>query len=179
MSRFDECLSLVVGAEGGYSNDESDHGGATDHGVTQKVYDEWRSGRGLASAPVAGISSGEVRALYSDLYWERGRCDFLPAPLDYVHFDGCVNHGVGQAAKFLQRALQVTADGDVGPATLQAVKEESDAVQIDQIVMLILALRDDFYEQLASHDLTQLRFLVGWHNRIDLVRKRAGAWGRL
>ena len=175
MTRFQECLKLVLGSEGGYSNDKDDRGGATNCGITQAVYDNWRITHGLGRSPIAGISGDEIELIYGDLYWKPSRCQFLPAPLDYVQFDGAVNHGVGQAAKFLQRALQVTADGSIGPATLQAVKEEQEAGQIGVIIDSILDQRGRFYDELAERHPEQAKFLKGWRNRLASVKAATGA----
>lgn len=172
MTRFEQCLNYVLGIEGGYTNHNADRGGATNRGVTQAVYDDWRISKGFGRQPVSGISMDEVKAIYLSRYWLLGKCDRLPAPLDYIHFDGCVNHGVGQAAKFLQRALCVTADGAIGPKTLQAVEEEDKAGHTDTICQDILHQREEFYDMLADRDPSQAVFLKGWHNRIAEVRAR-------
>lgn len=170
MNRFDLCLEMVLGHEGGYSNHASDKGGATNSGITQATYDSWRIGQGAGRQPVSGISGDEVRAIYMARYWLLGKCNLLPAPLDYVHFDGCVNHGIGQAAKFLQRALGVEADGAIGPKTLAAVREEDAAGRIDDICSDILDQREEFYDQLVARDPSQKAFIKGWHARIAGVR---------
>ena len=41
MTRFDECLPLVLVHEGGYVNHPKDPGGATNKGITQRTYDAW------------------------------------------------------------------------------------------------------------------------------------------
>jgi lysozyme family protein len=173
MTRFQECMKLLLISEGGYSNDPADRGGATKCGITQIVYDNWRIAHGLGRSPVVGISGEEIELIYGDYYWKPSRCQFLPAPLDYVQFDGAVNHGVGQAAKFLQRALQVSADGSIGPVTLQAVKEEQDADQIMAVVDSILEQRGRFYDSLIAAHPEQGKFGKGWHNRLAHVRDAA------
>ncbi len=40
---FSESLPFVLRWEGGYVNHPNDPGGATNKGVTQKVYDGWRA----------------------------------------------------------------------------------------------------------------------------------------
>lgn len=170
MTRFQECLKLLLGSEGGYSNHKADRGGATNSGITQIVYDNWRIAHGLGRNPVTGISGEEIELIYGDYYWKPSRCQYLPAPLDYVQFDGAVNHGVGQAAKFLQRAVQVTADGSIGPVTLQAVKEEREAGQTMTVVDSILEQRGRFYDSLVAAHPDQSVFLDGWHNRLAHVR---------
>lgn len=170
MTRFDLCLELVLGHEGGFTANKADRGGATNFGVTQAVYDDWRIGQGFGRQPVSGISGDEVRSIYMSRYWLLGKCDLMPAPLDYCHFDGAVQHGVGQAAKFLQRALGVEADGAIGPKTLAAVQEEAAAGRIDDICSDILDQREEFYERLVARDPSQKAFIKGWHARIAGVR---------
>lgn len=169
-SRFDLCLDLVLGTEGWYVNHKADRGGATNRGVTQAVYDDWRASRGFPRQPVSGISEDEVRAIYLSRYWLLGKCDQMPAPLDYVHFDGCVNHGQKQAAKFLQRALGVADDGVIGPKTLAAVRQDDAAGNIGTVCSNIIDQREDFYHKLVTNDPTQKVFLKGWLNRIVEVR---------
>lgn len=171
-SRFDLCLERVLGHEGGYVNDRNDRGGATNAGVTQKTYDDWRVSKGLGRQQVSGIHGDEIRQIYLARYWLLGKCDHLPVPLDYVHFDSCVNHGVGQAAKFLQRALGVPADGAIGPQTIAAIKEDERAGTIDDVCRDILKQRDSFYARLAESDPKQNAFIVGWRNRINRIRKQ-------
>ncbi len=38
---FDKCLALLLQHEGGFVNHPSDPGGATNRGVTKKVWEEW------------------------------------------------------------------------------------------------------------------------------------------
>ena len=165
MNRFDECLHHVLGFEGGFSDHPLDKGGATNCGVTQAVYDMWRIQQGFGRQPVIGISSSEIEAVYRDLYWKPGRCEQLPQPLDLVHFDGCVNHGVSQAGKFLQRALMVKDDGVVGPKTLSAAQQTNAA----HISHDIIGQRRDFYRTLAERHPAQNAFLRGWMNRLDML----------
>ncbi len=172
MTRFEQCLEFVLRHEGGYSNHPADKGGSTFGGITQATYDDWRIGQGFGRQPVVGISSAEVKAIYKARYWILGKCDKLPAPLDYVHFDSCVNHGTGQAAKFLQRALGVTDDGAIGPKTLAAVREDDAACRIEQVCTNILDQRESFYLKLAEKDPKQKAFIRGWLNRITDVRAK-------
>ncbi|WP_263496528.1 MULTISPECIES: glycosyl hydrolase 108 family protein [unclassified Mesorhizobium] len=46
-SREKESLAKVLAHEGGYSNNKADPGGPTMKGVTQRVYDGYRQGRGF------------------------------------------------------------------------------------------------------------------------------------
>lgn len=121
-SSFGQALDLVLIHEGGYVNHPADPGGETNKGITKRVYDGWRARLGQPLRSVREITDGEVAAIYKAQYWNVARCDALPAGLDYAVFDFAVNSGPGRAAKFLQRIVGVTADGQIGEITLAAVR---------------------------------------------------------
>ena len=65
---YDDALAFVLRWEGGFVNDPNDHGGRTNKGVTQRVYDAWRASQGQLAADVAKISdSGRLRHLRAKL----------------------------------------------------------------------------------------------------------------
>lgn len=169
MSRFDDCLAYVLKSEGYYSDDKADHGGATKWGVTQASYDRWRAKNAKTLRHVRDMEADERDAIYFEDYWMPGKCGQMPVPLDYVHFDGCVNHGVGQANKFVQRALGVAADGDIGPQSIRALQEDIAAGKVDDLTRSVLDQRRSFYHHLAENDPSQERFLNGWLNRLDSI----------
>jgi hypothetical protein len=49
---FDAAMPFVLRWEGGFVNHPNDPGGATNKGVTQKVYDGWRTSRGQGTRSV-------------------------------------------------------------------------------------------------------------------------------
>lgn len=171
-TRFGLCLALVLKHEGGYSEHPADKGGATLNGVTQANYDRWRARQGKPLQHVRHMTPDERDAIYLRDYWQAGKCNQMPAPLDYVHFDGSVNHGIKQAAKFLQRALGVDDDGDIGPQTLAAVRQDDAAGRIDDICANILDQRAAFYRRIVERNPSQQVFINGWMNRINDVREK-------
>jgi lysozyme family protein len=84
-----------------------------------------------------------------------------------VHFDGCVNTGVGQAGKFLQRAVGANADGAIGPKTIMAYEDKVNDIGVDEIVKHVLVQRKGFYKLLVELDPTQKSFINGWNNRLQ------------
>ena len=118
---FQRALTFVLKAEGGYTNHPSDRGGPTNKGILQREYDRYRRHNGLPPADVRDILNTEVEDIYLHDYWLAGRCDRMPWPVSLAHFDACVNTGVAQAAKFLQRTVSARDDGVVGPLTLGAL----------------------------------------------------------
>src|ERR1700761_7789338 len=111
--RFDRCLAEVLRLEGGFVDDPRDPGGATKFGVTRAVLAEAR-GRAVSTEDVAALTQAEAGQIYRHRYWAPIGSGELLAGLDLVAFDMAVNMGTGAAARLLQRALAVEADGVVG-----------------------------------------------------------------
>jgi len=165
-SNFAPSLARVLQHEGGYVDDPADPGGATNRGVTQAVYDDWRAAEKLPSRSVKDINGYEIGAIYKKLYWDKCRCDELPSGVDYAVFDFAVNSGPTRAIRYLQRAVGVSDDGMIGPATLAAVNAKPAQTLIDAISDARLA----FLEQLP----TFARFGRGWSQRVNDVRATCG-----
>lgn len=171
MGRFDECLSLLLKAEGGYSNDKDDRGGPTNYGITQVAYARWLVAHRLQVEPVKYISRASMEALYKQDYWTPAKCALLAKPIDWVVFDGAVNHSVRQSVKFLQRAVGVDDDGFIGPNTIQAVSQDVAMHGPCSVAQNIIDQRRVFYRELVRKDATQEKFLNGWNNRLDHIEK--------
>jgi lysozyme family protein len=164
---FDAALAAVLAHEGGYVNHPRDPGGATNRGVTQAVYDDWRSGRGLPARSVRHIAEDEVSAIYKRQYWDAVKGDDLPAGVDYCVFDFAVNSGTNRASRYLQQAVGATPDGQIGPATLAAVGCKPPS----EVVEAICDARMAFLKRLPTFD----AFGRGWTRRVADVRAKAGA----
>lgn len=171
LNQFQKSLQKVLISEGGdkYTNHPRDPGGPTRYGVTQKVYDDYRSGKGQKQRSVKNIEMSEVEDIYRVRYWNGIRGDSLPAGVSYVVFDGAVNSGVAQSVKWLQRALGVNPDGVVGPATLNAVNEWKN---YDNLIDKICDRRLAFLKALK----TWSTFGRGWQSRVEQVRATGKAW---
>lgn len=166
MTRFEECLALVLVHEGGKVDLKADPGGRTNRGVTQRVYNGWRQKKGLPQRDVFDITETEVAAIYKAQYWDVAQCDDMPPGVDYVVFDGNVNSGVGQSVKWLQRSLpgyKGPIDGDIGAGTLGALATEID---IDNLIDRICDRRMAFLKALKTFK----TFGRGWTSRVEGVR---------
>ena len=163
---FPQALAYVRQDEGGFVNDPQDPGGATNFGVTQIKYDEWRHAQGLGLQSVTLIAATEVAAIYKSM-WDAVSGDQLPGGVDYCVFDFGVNSGPARAVRYLQRALNVVVDGVLGPKTLAAAQALAPKILIGNIS----TERHDMLEELAGfgHD------GKGWGARVDRVEVRAEA----
>jgi len=163
-SNFNACLVLVLKSEGGYVNHPADPGGRTNLGVTQKVWENW-VGHPVTEADMRALTPTDVGPMYKAKYWDMIKGDDLPEGVDYAVFDLAVNSGAGRAAKTLQQALGVTADGQIGPATLAACK----AADAGQLASEICEDRMAFLQGLP----TFATFGKGWSRRVSEVRTTA------
>ena len=152
--------------EGGYVHHEKDPGGRTNHGVTQRVWEEW-VGHEVDEKQMRALTHEMVAPLYKRKYWDAVRADDLVDGVDYCVFDVAVNSGPGRAIKFLQSCVGVTADGGFGPATLAAVKKsEEDPARL---VELYCAKRLEFLQSLKTFE----TFGKGWSRRVQEVKDKA------
>lgn len=164
LNNFEACLALVLKSEGGYVNNPKDPGGRTNLGVTQKVWETW-VGHHVIEADMRTLTPADVAPMYKAKYWDLIKGDQLPLGVDYAVFDAAVNSGVGRAVKLLQKAAGVTADGVIGPATLQAVND----CDHKELVFSICRARQAFLEGLPIFD----TFGKGWTRRVNEVQSAA------
>lgn len=154
---FDLCLDKVLEFEGGYVNHPKDPGGATNHGVTQRVYDSYRASKGKARQTVKNITNGEIGDIYKKQYWDAVRGDDLPSGLDLAVFDFAVNSGPVRAIRTLQKVSGVEADGVLGPATIAVAKKA--------LIGKYCEARLNFLRNLDTFD----TFGKGWTRRVNSV----------
>ncbi|MFA5897870.1 MAG: glycoside hydrolase family 108 protein [Hyphomicrobium sp.] len=171
--QFERALREVLKHEGGYVNHPKDPGGATNKGITQRVYDDYRKSIAASTRSVKFLTEGEIGYIYRAKYWNLIKGDTLPPGLNYVVFDGAVNSGCAQSAKWLQRALRPhyagAVDGLIGPGTLQALREYPD---LDKLIVDICAQRLAFMKSLRGWP----TFGKGWSRRVSAVSATGRYW---
>ena len=114
---FDQAFDKLIGHEGRFSDHPDDKGGPTCWGITEAV-----ARANSYFGDMRDLTQFQARAIYRQCYWTPLKADQLPEEVRFDVFDGAVNSGVVQSAKWLQRALGVIVDGVVGPQTLAACK---------------------------------------------------------
>lgn len=170
---FDVALAHVLEMEGGFSDDPHDPGGPTNKGITLAVFarhlgiDLDANTRTDLVARLKQVDDATVRSIYAGRYWQPSLAGALPPPLALMHFDAAVNHGVGGAARLLQRALEVEVDGEIGPVTLSAAQR----TPVAHALKSYARVRRQRYRELPHF----WRFGRGWLARVDRTLVVAGA----
>lgn len=142
----------------GYVNDPDDHGGETKFGVAKNANKD---------LDITGLTWAQAKQRYYEKYWVAGGCHLLQPRIAILHFDGCVNHGVDKASKFLQEVVgAVPVDGDVGPGTAKAVSRMNEF----DVCRLLCDRREKFYRNIVATNPSQGKFLNGWLRRINEIR---------
>ena len=149
MTWFDQCFDKLIAHEGGYVSDPKDPGGETNWGISKRAYPQ---------VDIKNLTRDAAKEIYKRDYWDRAQCDRLPHTLAYLLFDAAVNSGIGQAIRFLQRAIGTADDGVLGPLTLAAVQR----FDAESLCARFLGQRLDFMTRLSTFDY----FGKGWSRRI-------------
>jgi len=153
---FNECLDLVLKAEGGWVNHPQDPGGETNLGVTKRVWEEYV---GHPVETLKKLTKDDVAPLYEQKYWRPCYGEVLPRGLDYIVFSMGVNAGPGRSVKLLQSSIGCLPDGVIGPKTRELICASNSAALINKFS----EARREYYHSLKTFPV----FGKGWLNRVN------------
>src|SRR5215472_13268390 len=122
---FLRSFKLLVGHEGGFTDDPRDAGNWTGGKTGQGQLKGTKYGISAASYPALDIKNlqlNEAQAIYEKDFWEAAGCPDLPPRLAFAVYDAAVNNGTIRAVRWLQLAVGAAEDGIYGPATKTAVE---------------------------------------------------------
>lgn len=146
---FSKIIDHVLAHEGGYVNNPRDPGGETNWGIAKRSHPD---------VNIRALTREGAIDIYRRDYWLPIQGDSLPAAAAFQVLDAAVNHGPGNAIRWLQRAAGVADDGKIGPITLAAVK----AADPNDLALKFNAERLMFYASLSTFD----TFGRGWTRRV-------------
>lgn len=141
----------------GYVNDPDDSGGETKFGIAKNAN---------PSVDVTNLTLEGAMVIYYNKYWLDTNCNSMPAGINLLHFDGCINHGPGRASKFMQRAVGAEPDGKIGARTLKAIRDAN----ATDVVNSVATMREQFYLDIVKKKPSQEKFIKGWLRRISEVK---------
>ena len=161
---FDRAFELLIGHEGGYTNNPNDNGNWTGGQKGKGVLKGTKYGIAANTYPnldIKNLTLPQAKEIYRRDFWGKVRCDDLPVQLRFQIFDMAVNSGNKRAVMLLQAALGFTGknvDGIFGQNTLNAVHQADG----NALVLCFSAERLDFYTGLSSW----VNFGKGWTRRV-------------
>jgi lysozyme family protein len=139
---------IIDEREKGFVDRKDDKGGPTNWGVTQKTLSRAR-GHAVTVQNVKDLTREEAIQIYYELYMlPLGFSMVQHAPLYDLVMDCAIHHGLTGASRLVQRALDVTVDGVVGPKTRAAII----AMDPKRLYALVLGQRVRLFGRLISND---------------------------
>lgn len=163
----------ILPAEGGYANVSKDKGGETYAGIS-RVYNPTWKGWVTIDSKKNRYTNGVIplNTLFPDLQflvdqfyqakWDNNRMgEIKNQDVANLLFDFYVNSDTA-AFKKIQKLVGVTADGVVGPKTIEAINKADQA----KLYKDLLKVREDFYDAIVARDPTQSKFIAGWKARL-------------
>src|ERR1041384_4619075 len=128
-----DIIDDLIRREGStYSDHPADRGGPTKYGITLRTLRAWRHriepSQITDASDVEALTEEEARAIYTAMYVINPRfIELNDVRLQALLVDCGVQHGTERATRWLQEALGVKVDGDLGPLTLAAANASSRA----------------------------------------------------
>jgi lysozyme family protein len=154
---MDKAFEWILRTEGSYVDDPNDRGGETKYGISKRSYPD---------LDIADLTIEDAQEIYRVDYFDAHRCGELHPKVGLFLFDMLVNHRPKAATRMLQRAVGATADGIIGPNTINL----ANGIDADYIVRELSLDRLDLYDTIIARDRTQARFKEGWRGRVlDLL----------
>jgi lysozyme family protein len=155
---FNESLKIILFWEGGISDDKDDPGGKTKWGLSTRFLKS-------IGLNVEVITRDLMKDIYWQHFWAACRCEKMPHWLALPVFGCAVNQGVGRSTRILQKVLKVKVDGNIGPKTLAAIKNQVPS----DILLDFMARRAMHYSSL----LKLIKYRYGWFRRLFDVHRHA------
>lgn len=161
---WDAAFQSMLKEEGGFVNHPADPGGMTNLGVTAASWKGW-IGRMPTEDEMRALTPAVVKPFYKANYWDKVWGDRLPSGVDYAVFDFAVNSGPHRAITVLQKLVNTTQDGVMGPQTLAA----TNAANAGALVRQYVDARLKFLKGLSTFSV----FGKGWSSRVTRVQEKA------
>ena len=180
MKTIDEIIDEVLKAEGGFVDDPSDSGGATNHGVSLRYARDIGldlDGDGDTDRDdILLVTRDVARDLYKEDFFYKPRIDTLPDGLHPQMVDIAVNAGAPRAVILLQQTLNrrfgtdLDEDGRMGRKTREAAEDACHNFGWWRLNNDLVDVRCAFYRSLAERRESQKKFLRGWLRRAESFR---------
>lgn len=163
---FDKSINLMLGLEGGKTDEGTDRGGRTNYGITQFTYNAWNKKHKLPKRDVFKITPEIAKQIYKEEYWSIIKGDQLPRNVANAILSMALTDGPQDSIKFVQKMLGVQpVSGVMGPITMAKIWEKSKTGDAE-FAKAILNKQIDRYQK----DEQASTYGKGWTNRVEKVK---------
>lgn len=145
---FNTAIERILAHEGGYVHDSRDPGGETQWGISKRSYPDTN---------IRTLTREGAKLIYEADFWRPVVSTVTDGALQFQLLDAAVNHGMGNAVRFLQRAVGVADDGHWGLRSQAALSR----MPVTDAHLLFMAERFEFWAKLSAFD----AFGRGWTRR--------------
>ena len=165
MANWKNLKPFILQWEGGFVNDSSDLGGATNRGITLGAFRTVYGGDKTV-ADLKALTDQQWDNIFRQQYWDKWQGSLLKSQsvanilVDWLWCSG--SYGI----RIPQRVLGVTSDGIVGRATLNAANRQASRALFDRLRQE----RIDFIDRICKTRPENKKFRQGWLNRIAALK---------
>lgn len=153
----------------GFSNDPNDNGGATMIGVTIGTYRSYCRYKGKKIPTINDLKNipyKEWRDIVHTMFWSKWKADLIEDQnVANIIVDWVWTSGQGIGIKRVQKILNVTADGIVGPKTIAAIN----TTNAKELLTKVYNARVSHFNAIVKANPSQKKWLKGWMNRINYI----------
>lgn len=168
---FPAALEYTFKNEGGFSNVKEDKGGPTKYGITIGTLTRWR-GKAQTADAVRNLTKAEAEKIYRAWYW-------TPINLSSIEdknvaialFDRAVLNGLEGVSTHVENVLGEPHDPS---HNFNKCIEKINQTNPVAFVMRLADQCEIAHRARAAKDPTQKRFLKGWLNRVNRMRRELG-----
>jgi lysozyme family protein len=174
-AKFEAAYRFVQEWEGGFVDNPSDPGGATNHGISlrwlKSINADINADGAVNADDIRALTPAQAKLYFYEHFWLFPGLERLPLRVGVVMFDGSVNMGLGRAIRLLQGSCNILAginlriDGVMGPETIKTMRRVSEPDGGLTLCKEMLSARAGYYKRLAQDKRKLKTFLHGWLNR--------------
>ena len=175
MADFKNAIQYLLMNEGGYVNDLSDKGGATNYGISLRLlhalgeFGDFDGDGDIDKDDIRSMTLENARTIYRKSFWDLSSYDLINDDLLAAKvFDFSVNMGTKRAHILLQKSANQEAkenllllDGILGSNTITVINKQNP----NSLIRLLASNVAAYYLSIVEKDFSQVKFLKGWLNR--------------
>lgn len=183
MASFDEAIKFVLKNEGGFVDNKSDPGGATNYGISLRFlkstgdYGDIDGDGDIDVDDIHLLDEESCKKIYKHEFWDRyGFSGINSNKLATKVFDIAINCGPSTAIRIVQKAINsirqadkditlISVDGKMGKVTLESIN----ALDSDPLLSAIVFFQKTYYRDLCERNGKLSVFLKGWLKRADNI----------